>query len=74
MPQGKLTIVPVTLHSENKSIASSSPSSAIASSICTIIVRSYHKIKKISQKGNIDLNHNAIRGDYMPHIRPVSDL
>lgn len=35
MSQEKLTIVPVTLHSENKSITSSS-SSTISSSICTI--------------------------------------
>jgi hypothetical protein len=36
MPQEKLTIVPVTLHSENKSIAPTTSSPTKSSSICTI--------------------------------------
>ncbi|WP_066298410.1 hypothetical protein [Bacillus sp. FJAT-29937] len=36
MPKEKLTIVPVTLHPENKSIALSTSSSTGSSSICTI--------------------------------------
>ena len=36
MPQKKLTIVPVTLHSESKNIATPMPPAALSNSICMI--------------------------------------